>query len=186
MGMGPGMMGGSGMGPGMGPGMMGGSGMGYGMGPGMMGGWGPGPGMGPGMMGGWGMGYGMAPGMMGDCGYGMGSGYAMGHGRTRGAAGLDFSEQQRAQIAKIQKETRSRHWEQMSKLHQEFDALYDLYDAEPQNAQSIGEQYKKVSELRRQMLVSSIEAHNRLDAVLTKEQKAKLREQRPGAMMWGY
>ena len=89
-GMGYGMMGGYGMGPGM---------MGYGMGPGMMGGYGMGPGMmgygmGPGMMGGYGMGsgmmgYGMGSGMMG--GYGMGYGmmgeYGRGHGRRFGMGG---------------------------------------------------------------------------------------------------
>jgi hypothetical protein len=53
----------------MGPGMMGGYGVGYGMGPGMMGGYGGGYGMGPGMMGGYGGGYGMGHGMMGS-GYG--------------------------------------------------------------------------------------------------------------------
>lgn len=138
------------MGPGygMGPGMMGG---GYGMGPGMMGG-----GMGPGMMGG-----GMGPGMMGG-GYGMG---------LRGLP--DLTADQRAKIAKIRDETRKKNWELMGQMMDEQARLGDLYDAPKQDSDAITNSYKKISELQRRIYESAADAHKRMEAVLTQEQKEK-------------
>src|SRR5512139_797045 len=147
------------MGPGygMGPGMMGG---GYGMGPGMMGG---GYGMGPGMMGG---GYGMGPGMMG--GGMMGGGYGMG---PRGLP--DLTADQRAKIAKIRDETRRKNWELMGQMMDEQTRLGDLYDSPKQDSDAITNSYKKISELQRRIYESSADAHKRMEAVLTQEQKEK-------------
>lgn len=96
----------------MGPGWMGG----YGMGPGMMGDYGPGGyGMGPGMMGGYGSGgYGMGPGMM--SGYGRGGGYAY--------ARLNLTDEQRTKIAAIEEEFGRKQWDLMDKMH---DQHYDLW-----------------------------------------------------------
>lgn len=152
---GAGMMGG---GWGMGPG-------GYGMGAGMMGGYG----MGPGMMGG---GYGMGPGMMGG-GQGMGPGM-MGGGCGMGPQGLsDLSADQRTRIAKIQDETRRKHWELMGKVMDEQARLRDLHDAPKRDSDAIANTRKKISELQRQMYEASADAHKRMEAVLTKEQQEK-------------
>lgn len=147
---GAGMMdGGCGMGPGRG-----------GMGPGMMGGYG----MGSGMMGG---GYGMGPGMMGG-GSGMGSGM-MGGGCGMGPQGLsDLSADQRTRIAKIQDETRRKHWELMGKVMDEQARLRDLHDAPKRDAAAITDTQKKISELQRRMYESAADAHKRMEAVLTK------------------
>ncbi|WP_221928968.1 Spy/CpxP family protein refolding chaperone [Tepidiphilus olei] len=163
-GMGPGMMGGwcpmCGMGPGMmgmGPGMMG-PGM-MGMGPrGMWGDWddwddrymGPGM-MGPGMMG---------PGMMGGYGYG---------------PALDLTEQQQAKIAQIQEDFRKKQGDLAAKMYAEQAKLNEIYYSGKRDPAAIDNQYKKICDLRRQMIQIQVDAQNRMDAVLTPEQKERLR-----------
>jgi len=191
---GPGMMGG--YGPGYGPGnMMGG------YGPGMMGGYGSGsaPAYGPGMMGGYGPGYG--PGMMGS--YGRGGGWGSGWGGMgsmmgmmgmmgitgHGAMGvwpyyaLDLSEQQRSKMSQIQDEMRKKNWEVVGKLVDEQARLRDLYAADKRDAAAIGKQTMKIAELRRQLVEASVDAHNRIEALLSKEQKERLRSFGHGWMM---
>ncbi|MHB1186115.1 Spy/CpxP family protein refolding chaperone [Thiobacillus sp.] len=143
---------------------------GYGMGPGMMGGYG----MGPGMMGGYGMGpgggYGMGPGMME--GYGMGPGMMGGYGM--GPQGLsDLSVEQRTKITKIQDETRKKHWELTGQIMEEQARLRDLYEAPKRDSAAVNNAHKKISELQRRMYETSADAHKRMEAVLTKEQKEK-------------
>jgi len=144
----------------------------YGMGPGMMGGYG----MGPGMMGG----YGMGPGMMG--GYGMGPGM-MGLGNYRG---LDLSADQKSKISQIQQEVRKKHWALMGQMMDAQYKLQELYDADKQDSAAINKQYKEIEDLRRQMVDSSVDAHNRINGMLTKEQREKLEERNRsyGPMMW--
>lgn len=162
-GMGPGMMG-------MGPGMMGGRGMG----PGMMGGYGMGPGMmGRGMM--WDdrddwddryMGRGMmGPGMMGGYGYG---------------PALDLTEQQQAKIAQIQDDFRKKQWDLAAKMDAERTKLNEIYYSGKRDPATIDNQYKKIYDLRRQMVQLSLDAQNRMDSVLTKEQRERFRGYGPG------
>ncbi len=156
-----GMMNGYG-GYGMGPGMMGG----YGMGPGMMGGYG----MGPGMMGG----YGMGPGMMG--GYGMGPGM-MGGGMMGPfwGSGLDLTPEQQTKINKIQDETRKAHWALMGEMMDQQARLRDLNQAPKRDEAAIDAAYKEFGKLQQKMYDSAVAAHTRMEALLTKEQKEKLR-----------
>lgn len=165
-GMGPGMMG---MGPGMmgmGPGMMGMMEM---MGPGMMGG--PGMMMGQGGMGGMGM---MGPGMMGGMGM-MGGPGMMGSGM--GPLGmLDLSADQRSKIAQIQSDLRKRQWGTTGQVMDEQEKLQELLAAETPDPKKVGAAYAKIADLQRQMMEAGIEAHNRVQAVLTKEQREQLRQ----------
>lgn len=151
---GPGMMGG-----GQGPGMMGG-----GYGPGMMmGGYGPGMmggGQGPGMMGG---GYG--PGMM------MGSGYGPG---MMGGYGPDFTPEQRKEANAIMDQTRKSHWSMMGAMMDEQATLRDLYAAEKPDRDAIGAIYKRIGEIRQSMYESMIDAHQKMDALLTDEQRKQM------------
>ena len=139
-----------------GPGMMGG----YGMGPGMMGSYG----MGPGMMGG----YGMGPGMMG--GYGPG-------------AELNLTAEQRSKIAKIQDDTRRKHWDLMGKMHDEQSQMREIYYSDKRDDAALSKSYRKMSDLRQQMFDLSLSAQKQTDAVLTTEQRDKLK--RGGYGMWG-
>ena len=157
----------------MGPGMMGGYGPGYGMGPGMMGGYGPGYGMGPGMMGGYGPGYGMGHGMMGWGNF----------------QGLDLSKDQKARIRQFHHEMRTKQWAVMGQMMDARDKLQELYDADKQDAAAIKKQYKVIEDLRLQMMDNSVDAHNQINNILTKEQREKLQERGGrgyGPMMQGY
>lgn len=151
--------------PQYGPGMMNGYG-GYGMGPGMMGGYG----MGPGMMGG----YGMGPGMMG--GYGMGPGM-MGGGMMGPfwGSGLDLTPEQQTKINKIQDETRKAHWALMGEMMDQQARLRDLNQAPKRDEAAIDAAYKEFGKLQQKMYDSAVAAHTRMEALLTKEQKEKLR-----------
>lgn len=130
---------------GMGPGMMGDYGMGHGM-------------MGPGMMG-------MGPGMMG---YGMMGGYGPGN-----MPNLDESQQRK--VVQIQDELRKKHWDLMGKMNDEQAKLNQLYYSGQRDPAAIGKQQQRVYDLRRQMMESMVEAQNRMEAVLTPEQKEQRR-----------
>jgi len=202
--MGPGMMRGQGMGPGMmgqgyGPGMMGqgyGPGMmGQGYGPGMMGqGYGPGmmgQGMGPGMMG-----YGMGPGMMGQgmgpgmMGYGMGPGMMgqgmgpgmmggmMGPGTMYGAnpyAALDLTDAQRTKIADIQEGLWRKHWALMGKMHEERYHMHRWMSGDAPDDAGARKAYASMAEAHKQMFDATLEARKQIEAVLTPEQRDKLK-----------
>lgn len=158
--MGPGMMGG-----GYGPGMM----MGGGQGQGMMGGYGQGQ-MGPGMMGG---GYGQ--GMMGG-GYGHGM---MGQGMMgwqQGLPGISLDDKQRKQHNAIQDDLRRKRWELMGRTMDEQAKLRDLYEADKRDPAAIGAAYQRVFDLRRQMIEATVAAHNKIEELLTPEQRKTARE----------
>ncbi len=137
-----------------------------GYGPGMMGNYGPGRGgygagaggYGPGMMGG---------GMMGGYGHGYGRGGMMGLGPLQA---LDLSNEQLSKINQIQDETRRRNWGVMGKLIDEQSHMRDLFLADKRDPAAIGKQAMKIADLRRQMLEASVDAHNRVEALLNKEQ----------------
>jgi len=153
--VGPGMMGG-GYGPGMmrggqGPGMM----MGDGYGPGMMGG------QGPGMM----MGGGYGPGMM------MGGGYGPG---MMGGYGADFTPEQRKEANAIMDQTRKSHWSMMGAMMDEQAKLRDLYAAEKPDREAIGASYKRLGEIRQSMYDSMVEAQQKMDGLLTDDQRARM------------
>ena len=120
--------------------------------------------MGPGMMGGYGPGYGMGTGMIG----------------WRNYRGLDLSEDQKSKITPIQKEMRAKQWPLMGELMDAQDKLQELYDTDKQDSAAINKQYKVIEDLRRQMVENSVDAHNRINSILTKEQREKLREQDRG------
>jgi len=142
------------------------------MGPGMMGGYGPGYGMGSGMMGGYGPGYGMGPGMMG----------------WRNYRELNLNADQKSKITQIRQEMRTKQWALMGEMMDAQDNLQDLYDVDKQDAAAINKQYKEIEDLRRQMVDNSVDAHNRINSILTKEQRERLRESGRGygPMMLGY
>lgn len=149
--------------------------MGYGGGMGMMGG-----GMMDMMMGG-GPGGGM--GMMGMGGPGMGM---MGGGMMGGGMGpvwmLDLSDEQRGKIEKIHDDLRRKNWDTYGKIMDEQSRLRDLYSGETVDAKKVGAVYGGISKLQQQVIEAGVEAHNRVQAVLTKEQKEQLRQWRRGGM----
>ena len=154
-GMGGGTMGGCGYGPGMGFGGM--------MGPGMMGG---------GMMGGGMMGGGMmGPGMMGVA------------GPALAALGLD--EAQRNEVVKIGDELRKKRWAVAGQMQDEMARIRDAAWSGKRDRASILAAHKRMSELGQQQLESSLDAAERIDKVLTPEQRQQLGRSGPWWMMGG-
>ena len=135
-------------------------------GDGMMGSDGQGPGMmgghGPGMMGG-------GPGMMGMPMY----------------AALDLTDEQRAKVARIFEEMRKKNWDAMGKVMDETAILRDLYNAPTHDPAAIGRQTVKIAEMKRPIIESMVTAHDQVDALLTTEQKGRLRSFGRGWMMPG-
>ncbi len=168
-GPGPGMMQGDGPGPmrGYGPGCDGGPGKARGYGGGAQ--WGGGPGMMRGRGGA--PEWGGRPGMTRD----RGSGY----GPDRVFAELDLSADQQEKIAKAREDMRRSNWDTMGQLHAEQFKLRVLYLADKPDPNAIADQQKKVDELHRAMIKAQVETGNRIQALLTKEQRERLREYAP-------
>ena len=135
-----------------------------------------GPGYGPGMMGGGGPGYG--PGMMGGGGPGYGPGRGYGPG-TNMLESLNLTDEQRDKIQAMQEENRQKNWATMGQLRTEMFALRRMYYADKVDPNAVAEQQKKVDELRREMLKSRLESRNRVEALLTPEQRKQFRQYRP-------
>jgi Spy/CpxP family protein refolding chaperone len=152
-----------------GPGMMGGGyGGGWGMGPGLMGGYGGpgGYGMGPGMMGGYGGPGGYGPGMMGGgCGYG-GDGYA----------GLDLSADQRKKIADIREQTGKAMWQLMGTMHEQGYHMGGMWGPGALDEQAARKAYDTMAATHKAMFDMQLDARRKIDAVLTQEQRDKLRK----------
>jgi Spy/CpxP family protein refolding chaperone len=143
----------------------------------MMGGYGPGCGMGPGQ-GGYGPGYGMGRGMMSPS---MMGGGMMGPGMMGGSMGsgmlyqLDLSPDQWNKINAIHENLARKNWELAGKTQEEAFGLRNLMSAEKRDRHAITNQYKKVQEARMQSFQAQLDAQERIEGVLTKEQKVQLR-----------
>jgi Spy/CpxP family protein refolding chaperone len=138
-------------------GMMGGPGWGM-MGPGMMmGGYGP---------------MGMMGGMMGGYGYGP---FGM----------LELSEEQRNKIEAIYRDERKDRLDLMGKMMDEMDKIRELMLADKRDPSAIGKAYEPVFILQRRMIENSVEYMNKMEAVLTKEQREQLRKYRHRGMGYG-
>ena len=153
---------------------------------------GPGPGAGPGMMRGYGgggarvgcdgYGYGGGPGAWGG-GPGVMHGYGGGPGWGRGQGGplsqLDLSADQEQKIAGIHEDLRRKTWDTMGQMQGERFKLRGLYMADKPDPNAIADQQKKIDDLRLTMIKARVEAVNQMRAVLTKEQRERLRESAP-------
>ena len=131
---------------------------------------------GMGHMGMMGMGSGMmgmmdSPGMMG------------GMGRIQM---LDLTKEQRASIHKLQNQLRRTNWDTMGKIMDESSKLSELFATDKPDSKKIGAVYGNMFNLRRQMIESKIDTHNRIDAVLTEEQHEQLEQYRHGMGRPGY
>jgi Spy/CpxP family protein refolding chaperone len=147
-----------------GPGMMGG-----GYGPGMMGG-----GYGPGMMGG---GYG--PGMMGG-GYGPGMMGAYG----QGPAGLNLTPDQISKIEKIREELFKANEPLARQMFQERNRMQEAYMGGQSDPEKMKKAFSNMSDLQKKMFDAHVNAQKKMDDVLTKEQRQKMRNW--GGGMMGY
>ena len=123
-----------------------------------------------------GPGYGYGPGMMGGGGWGPGMGMGPGAGAGGGLAALNLSDEQREKVFAIREEARKKNWATMGEVRSEQFKLRGMYSAEKLDPDKIADQQKKVDDLRRQMVKSRADTHNKVMAVLTPEQRKQARE----------
>lgn len=132
-----------------------------------------------GMMPGYGQGMGY--------GYGMGYGQGMGPGMMMGGMGygvqmLDLSDAQREKIGQIQQRMRKQQYERMEKMIEAREAMRaEMWKDQP-DPEAVARAHDRVSAIRREMLKERVQAHNEMRAVLSDEQRERLRETR--GMMW--
>lgn len=125
----------------------------------------------------------MWPGMMG---YGhMGSGMG---GGMRAIMQLNLNDTQRKSAREIHRQHRRDNWSRMGEMMDLQDKLEELYDAATPDAKAIGEVYAALFEIKRKRIESTIQAQNKMRALLTKEQQKTLDEEqrRPWRHMQGY
>lgn len=148
-------------GPRYGMGMMRGYGPGYGMG--MMDGMNR-PGYGMGMMGGYGPGYGMMRG--GGPGFG-----AMGFFRVP-----DLTSEQIDQMQKVRDEWIDKMRPLMREVMRTREKMIDMYESGNRNSAEFGKVFSQLADFQRQAIEARMDTQNRLEALLTKEQKEWLEE----------
>lgn len=122
-------------------------------------------------------------------GYGMGPKGMMGGMCPKGMMGgmgpfskLDLNDQQRSKIGTIGDALRKKNRNLMGKMMDEMSKLRDLYAVDKRDPKKIGAIYGKFFDLKRQMIEATIDARNRQEAVLTKEQREQMRRSRRGMM----
>ena len=141
---------------------------------------------------GMGMGYGrmgMMGGRMGQCGMGMmGGGMGMMNMMGGGMSPmmmqmLNLNDKQKAKLREFSHEQRKSHCENMNSMMDIRDELAEAYAKDEPDAKAIGKIYSKMFDKRRQMIEQSIETHNKMRAVLNKEQQEKFDNMHRGGGM---
>jgi len=127
--------------------------------------------------------------MMGGHGHGHGSGRGMGMGMGHDMMGgmgvfgmLDLSDDQRAKINTIFDAERKQHWTVGGKLLDERIKLRDLLYADEPDPKKVGAAYGEIAKLHQQMIEAHVRAVNQARAVLTAEQRDRLKQRRRGMM----
>jgi Spy/CpxP family protein refolding chaperone len=106
-------------------------------------------------------------------------------GMMWGASALKLSDEQRTKINHLLDEHRKQDWEVMGKIMDEEATLRDLYASETPDPKQVGAQYAVIAKLRQQLVESNVETSNRVQALLTPEQKSQYRQGRGGWGMYG-
>jgi Spy/CpxP family protein refolding chaperone len=141
-----------------------------------------GSGMIAGTMSGYGSGNGTHAGMMSGYRNGMGPGSqggdATGHGMKRGYGldpGLNLSLEQRDGIFAIHDALQRKHWALAGRIREEQARMDDQYASHASHDAALSASYRKILALRQQMFDLSLGARTQIDAVLTPEQRARLK-----------
>jgi Spy/CpxP family protein refolding chaperone len=100
-------------------------------------------------------------------------------------AALDLTDQQRAKITRIFEDMRKKNWDTLGKVMDESATLRDLYEAPTHDPAAIGRQTVKIAELKRPIIESMVTAHDQIEALLTADQKERLRNFGRGWVMPG-
>ena len=111
-------------------------------------------------------------GMMGDHGAGMMRGMA----RMNMVMSLDLNDGQRSKINKISDELKHDNWATKGLIMDESAKLRDLYEADKRDPAAIGKEYQKIFDLQRQMIEATVTAQNRIEELLTPDQRTQLKK----------
>ena len=95
------------------------------------------------------------------------NGYGPGYGA---GAELNLTDEQRGKIAKIQQDMRSKQWDLMGKVRDEYARRAEAPDDAAANKAD-----DQIGQLQQQMVSNATAARKEMDAVLTKEQRQQLR-----------
>jgi Spy/CpxP family protein refolding chaperone len=110
----------------------------------------------------------MGPGMMGG-GMGMGALWQ-----------LDLTDAQRQQVLKIQDDLRRKNWDLLGKQQDEQAKLRDAYfGSAKRDRAAIIAAYKRIGDLRVQRIENSLDAAEKLEGVLTPQQRDQLKRWGP-------
>lgn len=93
---------------------------------------------------------------------------------------LDLSDEQRSKINKLSDELKHNNWTTKGLIMDESAKLRDLYAADKREPSAIGKEYQKIFDLQRQMIEATITAQNRIEELLTPDQRAQLKNMRHG------
>ena len=113
---------------------------------------------------------------------GMESGYMT--GRLRRIWNLDLNDEEKKKIRTIERELRATVWQHKDAIEEISDELFKLYKADPRDAKAIGKVYAKIFDHQRQIIEAQIEAGDKAEAVLTKEQRRTFKHWGPKPK-WG-
>lgn len=91
---------------------------------------------------------------------------------------LALSDEQRVKVNKLADELKHNNWATQGLINDETAKLRDLYEADQRDPAAIGKEYQKIFELERQMIETYLDTQNRIEALLTSEQIAKMKEAR--------
>ena len=89
---------------------------------------------------------------------------------------LDLNDEQRSKINKLSDELRRNHWAAMGLIMDESAKLRDLYGAEKRDPSAIGKVYQNIFDSKRRMIEAMIDNQNRVEELLTPEQRAQLKD----------
>jgi Spy/CpxP family protein refolding chaperone len=89
---------------------------------------------------------------------------------------LELSDEQRKKINVVHDGLHKKHWELMGRTYDQQTKLRDLYEVEPYDAKKIGAAHGEIGKLRAQLVEAEVDALNRAIALLTPEQKTRLKE----------
>ena len=127
-------------------------------------------------MGGYGMGgYGMGMGGYGMMGSGRGMDVKMLGPRTSIVMALDLSDDQRSKINKLVDKLQHDNWATMGTIMDDTGVLRDLYQAEKRDPEAIDQTYRKIFDLKRQMIKAALDTENAIEDLLTPDQLKALR-----------
>lgn len=105
-----------------------------------------------------------------------GSGMMMESPRMNMVRSLDLNDEQRSKINKLTDELHHNNWAAQGLIMDEAAKLRELYEADKRDPSRIGNAYKKIFDLKRQMIEAMIDTQNHVEELLTPQQINQLKD----------